>query len=343
MAADRGAAGAAHATRLPLPDAIRGVAALLVAAHHFGSGLPLPEPLASIARHGWLGVDAFFVLSGFVIAALLLRGDTPLPAFLARRLVRLLPPCLAAFLLVELLDFASSLAPAYAGAAWQAPTWASVACHASLACDLFGLPWNNPVLWTLAVELQFYALAALLAVAATPARAAPRLLAALAVVGFLLLAGAAWFERYLPSFAIGAAAAAWRDQRIAAAPRLAFALLALAAAVALQDPAIAATACGVGVLLALRAAAPAPRILLGLGALSYSLYLVHAPVGGRVVNLLARLEPGPVGALAIAACALAAALLVAWALWRWVERPAIARARGIGERRPPDTATAGLA
>ena len=52
----------------------------------------------SWARGGYLGVDAFFVLSGFLITSLLLaewRGDgrIALSAFWARRARRLLPRC----------------------------------------------------------------------------------------------------------------------------------------------------------------------------------------------------------------------------------------------------------
>lgn len=319
--------------RLSMPDALRGLAASAVALYHFGGGLPLPEPLAALARWGWLGVDAFFVLSGFVIAVLLLRGGVHAPAFLARRLARLLPPCIAVFVLVELLDLASSMAPGFAGAAWTPPSWASVACHASLTCAAFGLDWNNPVLWSLAVEVQFYVLAVALAVAAAPGPAAHRWLALAFAVAFVAVAGPAWLDRYLPAFALGFAAAAWRQTGLPRAQRVAPAVLAGAWALGMQDAPIAVVACTVAALLALAADHRMPRALLLLGAVSYSFYLVHVPVGGRVVNLLARLEPGPVGALAILACAVLAALLASWVLWRWVEQPAIAASRRIDDRR----------
>lgn len=77
-------------------DALRGVAALAVALFHFSGQLSSPLALA-FKSYGWLGVDVFFVLSGFVIS-LSLQGKgyalKDFPAFLLRRLVRLEPPYL---------------------------------------------------------------------------------------------------------------------------------------------------------------------------------------------------------------------------------------------------------
>ena len=60
-----------------------------------------------------------------------------------------------------------------------------------------------------------------------------------------------------------------------------------------------------------------------LGKISYSLYLVHVPVGGRVVNLGKRLLPDTVvEEFALSACALSASLFVAWHFHNLVEKPA---------------------
>src|ERR1700726_2423878 len=72
-------ANAAIATggqRFAFIDALRGIAALGVAAYHIYHYGPLPKAAASVTpkfldvalRHGWMGVQVFFVISGFVIA-----------------------------------------------------------------------------------------------------------------------------------------------------------------------------------------------------------------------------------------------------------------------------------
>ena len=92
----------------PSLDGIRGVAVLMVMAHHAG-----------LARGGFLGVDAFFVLSGYLITALLMQerertGSISLRNFYARRVLRLLPALLvllAALLVAPRLFGLGDLAP----------------------------------------------------------------------------------------------------------------------------------------------------------------------------------------------------------------------------------------
>src|SRR4051812_20163584 len=74
-------------------DGFRGLAVLLVVVNHIGSVMP-SRP--TWFHGGWVGVDLFFVLSGFLITSLLLRergarGDVSYGAFYMRRALRLLP------------------------------------------------------------------------------------------------------------------------------------------------------------------------------------------------------------------------------------------------------------
>lgn len=85
---------------------LRGVAALWVLARHVGLFMPAAPPwFRAIAEPGYLGVDLFFVLSGFVLAHQ--YGQTALTPrpwlqFLARRLARIYPMHLAALTLLAL-------------------------------------------------------------------------------------------------------------------------------------------------------------------------------------------------------------------------------------------------
>jgi peptidoglycan/LPS O-acetylase OafA/YrhL len=67
---------------------------------------------------------------------------------------------------------------------------------------------------------------------------------------------------------------------------------------------------------------PRIRILSFLGAISYSLYLLHVPIGGRVINIGRRFIDGPVQELFLSLAALAVSLLVATIFCRYVEEPA---------------------
>ncbi|MFT4658631.1 MAG: peptidoglycan/LPS O-acetylase OafA/YrhL, partial [Ilumatobacter sp.] len=73
-------------THLPALDGLRGVAIILVVTYHL-------QP--SILPGGFIGVDVFFVLSGFLISSLLIRegvstGGIDFVRFFVRRLRRLL-------------------------------------------------------------------------------------------------------------------------------------------------------------------------------------------------------------------------------------------------------------
>jgi peptidoglycan/LPS O-acetylase OafA/YrhL len=136
----------------PELDGVRGIAVLLVVAHHFA-----PARLPG----GFLGVDIFFVLSGFLITTLLLEeqakhGCINLRFFYLRRILRLLPAVLAMLcavcLFLWLAGDAKALANARNGAFY---TLAYVANWVRAWWPLHSLePFD--ITWSLAIEEQFY-------------------------------------------------------------------------------------------------------------------------------------------------------------------------------------------
>lgn len=83
---------------LPALDGVRGLAILLVLLHHFTpaatGGTATTRGLLTVLHTGWIGVDLFFVLSGFLITGILLdtRGQPGYYRnFFARRLLRIAP------------------------------------------------------------------------------------------------------------------------------------------------------------------------------------------------------------------------------------------------------------
>lgn len=93
----------AQSNRLPALDGVRGIAILLVMQLHFWNWMFLfgdPAPTAAerfvndVFQIGWVGVDLFFVLSGFLITGILLDAKGSggyFRAFWARRTLRILP------------------------------------------------------------------------------------------------------------------------------------------------------------------------------------------------------------------------------------------------------------
>ncbi|HEV7994116.1 MAG TPA: acyltransferase family protein [Gemmatimonadaceae bacterium] len=137
-------------------EGLRGIAILLVVLYH--AGVPA---LAG----GFVGVDVFFVLSGFFITGLLVRereatGEVSLTEFYARRALRLLPALLlvlGATLVAVMTLYAPIDRAAIASSARAVALHAGNVELARTAVDYFG-SGENPLLhtWSLAVEEQFY-------------------------------------------------------------------------------------------------------------------------------------------------------------------------------------------
>lgn len=129
-------------------DGLRAVAVFLVFGFHFGG--PSWDKFS-----GWLGVHAFFVLSGFLITTLLLRerdatGTVSLRAFYIRRAARILPLYFLVYLLVLGLSFVAQ------GAAWQQMK-AATPYYLTLLNELADFA-PLQMTWTLGVEWKYYLL-----------------------------------------------------------------------------------------------------------------------------------------------------------------------------------------
>lgn len=147
----------------PSLDGIRAVGVALVVLYHYNNGTP---------SGGWLGVDLFFVLSGFLITTLLLEeraahGRISLLRFYQRRALRLLPALwvlLATYLVV--LPFTAE--PLNAGLR-QAAYGFTYTMNIALALGARTGSHLQP-LWSLGLEEQFYVLWPLIMIAALVSR-----------------------------------------------------------------------------------------------------------------------------------------------------------------------------
>jgi peptidoglycan/LPS O-acetylase OafA/YrhL len=132
-------------------DGLRGVAVLMVMAHH--------APF-SFAQGGFLGVDVFFVLSGFLITGLLMQehyrtGAISLRKFYARRALRLLPALVV--MLSVVLALPGLFLPRGASPWRLALVVFFYAANWVAAYQLVDLDVLTPT-WSLAIEEQFYLL-----------------------------------------------------------------------------------------------------------------------------------------------------------------------------------------
>ncbi len=160
---------AAKPARLDNVQCLRGVACLLVVLYHLAdaeAGFGLGQnPLKPLRYFGYAGVDLFFVISGFIIAATTrpnLGRAAAVPGYLFRRLWRVYPTYWAA-LPLALGVYAATTLDALPPAGWPGELIDTL-----LLVPQPPSPRVLPVAWTLSYEVMFYA--AFAAVLASPRR-----------------------------------------------------------------------------------------------------------------------------------------------------------------------------
>jgi peptidoglycan/LPS O-acetylase OafA/YrhL len=351
-------------------DSLRGICALAVVLFHFRTNGWIAN--IGFVRHSWMFVDFFFVLSGFVIAAAyadrFIARSVSIGSFMTLRMGRIYPLHLAvlgAMVLTEL----SMLIIDFSGVTARTPFQGSRSVGAIVSnlglLQSFGvhdfLTWNGPS-WSIAAEMWMYLLFALIFSAA--GKQAWRVLALVGgiALGVLVIASpgalnttfSLGFVRCVYGFAAGVGAW-WLFQRglgvggtwaemISAAAAIAFVSLISAGPATFLAPVIFALpvvcfARQQGKIAALLTRQP----FVGLGTISYSIYMVHAYVQARIGDVIKavdglfglHLSPqtgnsefpseiivGPDGALGVLTLAMIGIVVgVSWVSYRWIEKP----------------------
>ncbi|HKG15205.1 MAG TPA: acyltransferase [Pyrinomonadaceae bacterium] len=323
-------------------DFLRGVASFSVCWFHLTSfTYASPDgwfyaPLRRTGTYGWLGVEVFFVISGFVIPYSLHRAGYGLgsyPNFIAKRLVRLDPPYLASILIVLALAVAYGLFKGHAPLVEGKPVDAArVLLHLGYANIFFHYDWLNPSYWTLAIELQYYLLVGL-AYPLFVARGRWTRLLAFACFGAASLTAERalsdgvplynnFILRFVPLFLLGAATF---QRRARIAGRAEYVVMVTAAAclclVTVGSHSTAAALLAVGVINFYERRTAVTDFL---GKISYSLYLLHWPVGHLVLSLLGLKlldAQSDAARVAVIFVSLAVCIAAAYALYLTVELP----------------------
>jgi exopolysaccharide production protein ExoZ len=315
-----GTAASARAERLDSIQALRAIAAVLVLVQHATVYVLMArnidfKPYLQV-DFGRMGVLLFFVISGFVMATCLDQGR----GFLAQRAIRIYPAFWLAIGLSALL-----LAPT--GLPWHYNLPSVFLVPNQLGNSPYSIPY-----WTLLYEVVFYVITyGLILLGGSRRIVTAGLLGWLAVVVAasrytdvpLLMPGAWILLSPLNAFYIAGMLACLHRGQLARVPATALAVSALVAwslGVALQDTApmagqlvLAGAYCAV-LLAALRLRAPAS--LVRLGDWSYGLYLLHVPVIGLVIHVLAAAAPGlrtSIAWLLVFSSALVAGFAFGWA------------------------------
>lgn len=204
---------------IPQIDGLRAVAILAVIAFHVraicsyhfsgipGGGVVEGDPVNDAFSIGYLGVQLFFVVSGFILSLPFARQwlcggeQVGLREYYIRRVTRIEPPYVIHLLFLFLvccgvLRWLPSHPHLYQNPAWMEYTvshiLSSLAYSNVFICG--ALPYPNIVLWSLEIEVQFYLLAPFLALLFKIASVRQRR----AWIGALILLGPAAVRELLP-------------------------------------------------------------------------------------------------------------------------------------------------
>lgn len=368
----------ASSDRFAALDSLRGIAALGVALHHIEA---VNGPAGwRLFSHGGLFVDFFFVLSGFVIAAAYgerLAQGFSLARYAVLRIGRVWP-LHAAMVLVGLGLEVAAWAFGSQGLSAYAPFSGTHSLgHAFTSFLLLDgyfpdrTNFYSGAGWSISVELLLYALAALAfrggkwGIAAL--MAAGSLGLALHLAGLDLPGLTTMVQRGLAGFALGTAcwfihrrfAARLRAASLIEGLALAGLLLAIVLADSPTDAALVIVPAALVVLVFAREQGAVSRVLRTapfewLGRISYSIYMVHAMIQARIMDLLLlasrgaevpyaiydlsgavpvkRMLLGPLEATLVQGAMIGAVLLAAHFAWRWIEEPARQWSRRLAAR-----------
>ena len=330
-------------SRVPALDLLRLAAVGAVILYHYGfwgpasQGVPqvaLPA-LAPIAQYGFLGVPVFFAISGFVIAYSA-EGRTPV-GFAIARFSRIYPT----FVLCMTLTFAAT---ALFGAGHFEVTAQQGLANLFIAAPMLGQPYVDTSYWSLVIEVVFYAwVAAFMALGLFPRRVDAIILAWLAVTfANELTIDAPIFEKLFIAddsgfFAVGLLIYEYyrgrRDFKLYSILALSVGTSVFQAIHKLEhlgvhtggtfDARVVAAICIVSIIVIFLGTRirklPLPGgLVLAVGGITYPLYLLQMQMGYTILIAVAPVRNVELWTAAI----VSGAIVLSWATWRFVERPA---------------------
>lgn len=331
--------------RLETIETLRGVAALFVCLGHLttanlpytGSSVFIRDFVQNLVIY-WRGVPSFFVISGFIIPYALLAAGYRLSDFLRffkKRCLRIEPPYLVSMVFVLFISYLAAKAPGYAGEPFQLNSW-QLLLHIGYLPEHFGHYWLIDPYWTLEVEFHFYILIGLLLPLLSKNKYYFIILLFLGLVASHF-SSLRVFE-YMPYFVFGITACLYKLKKIKAPLYIILLLSALLTNV-VNNEEIELT----GILTALLIVHTTlkSRITAFLGKISFSLYLLHVPVGSKLLNLLGRYTTESWQVWLAYFFALGVCILAAYIFYRLVEAPSLKWSKSVVYRhrqKKPETA-----
>ena len=316
-------------------DLLRGLAALAVCLFHFDYDGALGVPSVSyVLSYGYLGVQMFFVISGFIIPYSMLRSGyriKNIKGFLIGRLVRLYPAYIIASVAALSMWYGAALTTNNEGE-WPSFSLIQVISNIFLICDFTNTDWLITIAWTLAIEAQFYILIALFfPLAFSSNNWIRRLAMALWIMAPIMAGKGPTVLTWTALFSLGMIVCQWKSKMIGWPE---FAIM-VAAAFYAHAEVYSPTQSLVGIT-TMCAIAFLPQIkfsgMTKIGVVSYSLYLIHNNTAGPILHFSKILPDSLWIRLSTLVLSVTISIAVASIFYRLIEKPSHALSRRLRKR-----------
>jgi peptidoglycan/LPS O-acetylase OafA/YrhL len=318
---------------------LRGIAALAVTWYHFSGRYPNSIVKMSGA-YGYLGVEVFFVISGFVIPYALGQARYKVRdygRFCLKRVLRLVPPYLFSILFMLLIISVRAALHGFQGTEMEHISATQILSHVGYVTEFFGYQWLLPVYWTLAIEFQFYlSIGLLYPLISNRSQWIRNTTLVCLGLTFLISRSDAFISHHVFLFLLGIITYQYRKGLLSGKFYGCALLLVLVGL--LISLGLAITLAGVSTALAIAFLDTSGGPLKFFGKISYSLYLTHAIIGSTILDFSQHRVNGTIAMISLYLAVLAISIFSAYLLYRLVELPAQRWSARITYGRKPEKA-----
>ena len=305
---------------------LRGLASLMVCLFHLilGNGdlFPSSSFFEQTFSFGYLGVEIFFILSGYVICYSLPADFNyqHLKTFILKRLLRIEPPYIVSILVIIFLNFLSHKITGLPNEI----DYLMAFSHLAYINNFIPGSYFNVVYWTLGIEFQFYFLIGLL----FPLFKISKYILLASIILFIAFACLHIPYRidiiipFLSYFTLGVLLFFYKiKMQIPSKLFLLFAFICCLQLYFFQG--IAGCVAAIFTVLVLQFWSYTNKVIRFFSMISYSLYLTHVPVGGKVINLGMRFTESSISKYLLVLLALSTSIGFAYLFYKFVELPAM--------------------
>lgn len=266
---------------------LRGIASLMVCIYHLVLGNTLffdsNSIVEQISKYGFLGVEIFFIISGFVVPYSMLSNNyhiSDLRRFLIRRSARVEIPYIASIVLVLFLNYLAGLSTNFNGERFVF-NFSDFFSNIFYLSDFLNKSWYQPLYYTLKIEFQYYIFIGLLL---TLFLSKKKVILIMVLLSMLFLSFLSTIElfKYFNLFSIGILTFLYKTQKLGLNYYILYILIILG--VVNYQFQLEVVFVSVFSILYILLISRSSKVLDFLGKISFSLYLIHIPIGGKIIN-----------------------------------------------------------